>query len=61
MAEAEFVDKLNAVCVKCGSTANRTQRIVGGEPAHIDDPTVVIGAEESYEARCRSCFEIRTG
>ena len=60
MARAEFVDKLNAVCVKCGSTANRTQRIVDGKPAHIDDPTVVVGADEKYEARCRSCFEIRT-
>jgi len=61
MAKAEFVDKLNAVCVKCGSTANRTQRIVDGKPAHVDDPTVVVGADEKYEARCRSCFEIRTG
>lgn len=48
MAQAEFVEKLNAICVKCG------------EPAHEDDPTVVVGADEKYEARCRSCFEIRT-
>lgn len=61
MSKAEFIDKLNAVCVKCGSTANRTQRIVDGKPAHVDDPTVVVGADEKYEARCRSCFEIRTG
>jgi thymidine kinase len=60
MSKAEFIDKLNAVCVKCGSTANRTQRIVDGKPAHVDDPTVVVGADEKYEARCRSCFEIRT-
>jgi len=60
MAKAEFVEKLNAVCVKCGSTANRTQRIVDGSPAHVDDPTVVVGAEEAYEARCRNCFELRT-
>ena len=60
MAKAEFVDKLNAVCVECGSTANRTQRVVDGKPAHVDDPTVVVGADEKYEARCRSCFELRT-
>lgn len=60
MAQAEFVDKLNAVCVKCGEPATRNQRLVDGEPAHIDDPTVVVGADEKYEARCRSCFKIRT-
>ena len=60
MAQAEFVDKLNAVCVKCGEPATRNQRLVDGEPAHIDDTTVVVGADEKYEARCRSCFKIRT-
>lgn len=60
MAQAEFVEKLNAICVKCGEPATRNQRLVDGEPAHIDDPTVVVGADEKYEARCRSCFEIRT-
>lgn len=61
MATAEFVDKLNAICVKCGEPATRNQRLVDGRPAHIDDPTVVVGADEKYEARCRKCFEIRTG
>lgn len=61
MAQAEFVEKLNAICVKCGEPATRNQRLVDGEPAHIDDPTVVVGADEKYEARCRSCFEINTG
>lgn len=60
MAQAEFVEKLNAICVKCGEPATRNQRLVDGKPAHVDDPTVVVGADEKYEARCRSCFEIRT-
>jgi thymidine kinase len=60
MAQAEFVEKLNAICVKCGEPATRNQRLVDGKPAHEDDPTVVVGADEKYEARCRSCFELRT-
>ena len=58
MAEAEFVTKLTAVCVKCGAPATRTQRITNGEPARYDEPLVVVGAAESYEARCRHCHVI---
>jgi thymidine kinase len=58
LAIAEYVTKLTAVCVKCGSPATRTQRIVNGKPAKYNDPIVMIGAEESYEARCRSCHKV---
>ena len=53
MARAEFVDKLQAVCVVCGQPATRTQRIIDGKPAKRDDPVILVGATESYEARCR--------
>lgn len=55
---AEYVTKLTAICVKCGAPATRTQRIVNGKPAKYNDPIVLIGAEESYEARCRSCHKV---
>ena len=58
ITQAEFVTKLTAVCVKCGAPATRTQRIVDGKPANYDDPIVLIGAAESYEARCRHCHEV---
>lgn len=58
LAIAEYVTKLTAICVKCGIPATRTQRIVNGRPARYDDPIVLIGAEESYEARCRSCHKV---
>ncbi len=53
MAEAERVDKLQAICMVCGEPASRTQRLVNGEPAHYHDPVVIVGAAEMYEARCR--------
>jgi len=59
MAEADEVCKLKAICVKCGSDAHHTQRLVNGQPASYDDPIVLVGASEFYEARCRACFEIR--
>jgi len=58
LAMAEYVTKLTAICVKCGAPATRTQRIVNGKPAKYNDPIVLIGAEESYEARCRSCHKV---
>lgn len=58
LARAEFVDKLQAVCVKCGDPATRTQRIIDGKPARFDDPVILVGATESYEARCRKCHQI---
>jgi len=58
LALAERVDKLEAICVVCGEAATRTQRIVNGVPAFFDDPIIVIGAQEAYEARCRGCHEV---
>jgi len=53
LAEAEEVRKLRAICMVCGEEASRTQRLVNGEPARYDDPIVIVGADELYEARCR--------
>lgn len=50
---AEEVTKLRAICVVCGEAASRTQRLVNGEPARYDDPIIMVGAKEAYEARCR--------
>ena len=59
MAISEMVTKLHAVCNKCGKEASKSQRLINGKPAKYDDPIVVIGASESYEARCRHCHEIK--
>ena len=53
LARAEFVTKLSAACTVCGCAATRTQRLVDGKPANYDDPIILVGAKESYEARCR--------
>jgi thymidine kinase len=58
MAQAEQVDKLHAICMVCGEEASRTQRLVNGNPARYDDPVVIIGASELYEARCREHHEV---
>lgn len=58
MARAELVDKLHAICVVCGEEASRTQRLINGQPARADDPVVLVGAAEVYEARCRQCHEV---
>ena len=55
---AEFVDKLEAVCHRCGGPATMTQRLVDGAPAPANGATIVVGALEQYEARCRSCHEL---
>ena len=57
---AEYVDKYQAICARCGEPATRNQRLIGGDPAHVDDPTIMVGADESYEARCRNCHTLRT-
>jgi thymidine kinase len=59
LARAEFVDKFSAICMVCGSPASRTQRLVNGEPAFYDDPIVMVGAAEAYEARCRKHHIVR--
>lgn len=59
MAIAETVDKLSAICVLCGASATRTQRLIDGEPAAWDSPIVMVGGREAYEARCRACHVVR--
>jgi len=58
MARCKFIVKLFAVCQKCGGDATMTQRLIDGKPAKYDDPIVMIGGLESYEARCEQCHEI---
>jgi len=58
MAKAERVDKLQAICMVCGEPASRTQRLVNGKPARYDDPVVIVGAAEMYEARCRAHHQV---
>jgi thymidine kinase len=53
MSRADEVQKLHAICVICGEDASRTQRLVNGQPANYHDPIIMVGASESYEARCR--------
>jgi len=59
MARAERVDKLQAICVVCGGPASRTQRLINGQPAAYDDPVIMVGADEVYQARCRGCHQVR--
>lgn len=51
MAIAEYVDKVHAICVRCGAPATYSQRIAGGSEQ------VQVGDADSYEARCRRCFQ----
>jgi thymidine kinase len=61
MAVAEQVDKLHAICVLCGSSASRNQRLIDGQPAPYASPTIMVGAADSYEARCRACHIVPRG
>lgn len=56
MSIADEVIKLRAICMICGNEANHSQRLIDQQPARYDDPTILVGGQESYEARCRSCF-----
>jgi thymidine kinase len=58
LAVAEQVDKLHAICVRCGNPATRNQRLIDGHPARFDSPTIMVGGSETYEARCRHCHEV---
>lgn len=57
MSKAEYVDKLHAICLLCGNPASKTQRLVNGEPAAKNDPIILVGANETYEPRCRKCHK----
>ena len=61
LAVAEHITKLQAVCTVCGSPASRTQRLINGTPAGEDDPIILVGASEAYEARCRTHHEVPKG
>ena len=65
---ADEVVKLTAICVVCKGPATRTQRLINGQPAPADSPTIVVGGlndpdgkPETYEARCRRCHEVPGG
>ncbi len=58
LAEADEVVKLRAICARCGRDASRSQRLIDGEPAPPSAPIILVGAQESYEARCRHCHEV---
>lgn len=58
LAIADQVTKLKAVCMECGSDAHFTQRLVNEKPARYDDPLILVGAEEKYQARCRDCHRL---
>ena len=58
ITQAEFVTKLTAVCNSCGQPATRSQRIINGRPAYYDEPIILVGEKESYEARCRLCHQV---
>lgn len=51
LAIAEYITKTLAICMVCGEPANHTQRLVKSEAL------VLVGATDSYEARCRRCFD----
>ena len=61
MALAEEVEKLHAICMVCGAPATRTQRLINDQPAAYEDPVILVGASESYQARCRKHHEVPHG
>src|SRR5690606_19055373 len=58
LALADKVGKLPAICMICGEPASRSERLVDGRPAKYNDPVVIVGAAEMYEARCRKHHEV---
>lgn len=58
LSKAEYVTKLFAICQVCGAPATRTQRLIDGRPASYNDPVIMVGAKEQYEARCRHCHVV---
>ena len=52
MIDAEYVSKVNAICMVCGDPASFTQRI------STEKDLVVVGETDKYEARCRKCFQL---
>ncbi len=68
MARADYLEQKTAKCQyrpddnggkRCGHRATKTQRIINDEPAYEDDPVVLIGGQDSYEARCFEHYDLR--
>lgn len=55
---ADEITKLHAICTICGQDAYVSQRLINGEPARYEDPIIMVGAQETYQARCRACYTI---
>lgn len=60
LALASSITKLQAICISCGSDAHFTQRLINSKPAHYHDPIVLVGAQETYQARCGLCHYVET-
>lgn len=58
LAVADEITKLRSICTVCCRDAHFTQRLVNNTPANFDDPVILLGAEEAYQARCRTCYII---
>jgi thymidine kinase len=58
LAIADQITKLQSICMICGKDAPFTQRLIDNKPASFDDKVILIGAQESYQARCRGCYRI---
>lgn len=50
IASAEYVDKVHAICVRCGNLAQYSHRTAAG------DQQVLLGETDSYESLCRACY-----
>ena len=50
MSIAEYVTKVHAICVRCGTLAQYTHRL------SEDDKLIVLGETDIYEPLCRVCF-----
>ena len=55
LAIAEYITKTLAICMVCGAPANHTQRLIASSER------VLVGAQGTYEARCRRCFDPSLG
>ena len=58
LAIANSISKLTAICTVCGNEAIYSQRLINGRAAKFDDPIILIGAQDCYQARCRDCYII---
>jgi len=59
LAIADEIDKLRAICIQCGKKAYISQRLAEGKGASANDPQIKVGGSETYEARCRECWDLK--